>query len=111
MLSYQDFCRLLADTEEFNTLDAYIADCGGSANADHAETELLATIWELGRDGLTIDSILRFSGLTAAQLGRKYGVSYKAVHHWISGIRTPSAWVLSLLAYAVLCDVCADRHG
>lgn len=110
MISYQDFCRLLADTTGFKILDAYVAECGGSVNVAPvgATIKLLEIIWQLGHDGLSIESILHTGGLTAAQLAREYSISYKTVHHWASGVRAPSAWALSLLAYAVMCSVCAD---
>lgn len=103
MLSYQDFCRLLADTEEFDTLDAYISECGGSVNADvDTAAELLTIIWELGHDGLSMDSILKTNHATMRDLSREYKIPYRTLQNWKAAARIPSEWLLPMIAYVIL---------
>lgn len=105
MIPYQDFCRLLADTKEFETLDIYIAECGGSVNADaDAAIELLTTIWSLGHDGLSMDSILKTNHATMRDLSREYKIPYRTIQNWKAGVRNPPEWLLPMIAYAILSD-------
>lgn len=105
MISYQDFCRLLTDTKEFATLDDYIGECGGSVNADvDTATELLSIIWALGRDDLSIYSIMQINNSTMRDLSREYKIPYRTIQNWEDGARKPPEWLLPLIAYAVLSD-------
>lgn len=107
MIPYNDFCRLLTDTTEFSTLEAYIAECGGSVPLDDVQEvcKLLGRIWAMGHDGLTIQSIADAAGSSLRGLAMDYKLSYKTVYPWKSGERHPPEWLLPLLAYAVLSDV------
>lgn len=106
MISYQNFTRLLAESQKYETLDACIAECGGSVNADQidAEIELLATIWEFARDGLSIDGIMQINNATMRDLSRKYNIPYRTIQDWKAGVRNPPEWALPMIAYAVLSD-------
>lgn len=105
MISYHDFTRLLADTKEFETLDAYIAECGGSVNADvGAVIELLTTIWALGHDGLNVDRILQIGDMSLTNLSREYKIPYRTIQGWKLAERNPPEWLLPMIAYAVLSD-------
>lgn len=105
MISYQDFCRLLTDTEEFDALDAYISECGGSVNADvDAVTKLLTIIWELGHDGLSMDGIMQINNATMRDLSREYKIPYRTIQGWKLAERNPPEWLLPMIAYAVLSD-------
>lgn len=105
MISYQNFTRLLDESQKYETLDAYIGECGGSVNADvDTASELLAIIWALGHGGLSIDGILKTNHATMRDLSRGYNISYRTIQDWKAGVRNPPEWALSLLAYAVLTD-------
>lgn len=105
MISYQDFCRLLTDTKEFETLDAYIGECGGSINADvDAVTKLLTIIWELGHDDLSVDRILQINDMSLMHLSREYKIPYRTLQGWRRKERNPSEWLLPMIAYVILSD-------
>lgn len=105
MISYHDFTRLLTDTREFETLEDYIGECGGSINADvDAVTELLTIIWELGHDGLSMDGIMQINNATMRDLSREYKIPYRTIQGWKLAERNPPEWLLPMIAYAVLSD-------
>lgn len=106
MISYQDFCRLLTDTKEFDSLDAYIAECGGSVNVEPVEAaiKLLEIIWQLGHDGLSMDSILKTNHATMRDLSQGYKIPYRTIQNWKAGVRNPPEWLLPMVAYAILND-------
>lgn len=110
MIPYADFARLLADTAEFDNFESYAAECGGSVPVDnmYSAIALLTQIWELGHDGLSIDSLRAVAGITLAELCRAYNVPYGTAQRWHLGSRKPPEWLLPALAYAVLTDVNAD---
>lgn len=62
-------------------------DCGGSPLA-RREQDLQALVREI------VDA----SGISQAQLARDAGLSYAALHAWITGIRSPRASSLLQLA-------------
>lgn len=106
MIPYQDFVRLLTDVTECNDLDAYIAEVGGSVPLNDVEDviQLLSTIWEMGKDGLTVKSIAAAVDISMRQLAMTYGLPYRTVQDWAAGARKPPEWQLPLIAYAVLSD-------
>lgn len=106
MISYQDFCRLLTDMQEFETLDAYIAECGGSVNVEPVEAviKLLEIIWELGHDGLNIDRILKINAASLMNMSQEYKIPYRTLQGWRRAERNPPEWLLPMIAYAVLSD-------
>lgn len=107
MIPYTDFRRLLTDTTEFATLEAYIAGCGGSVPLDDVQAvcKLLEQIWVMGRNGLNVQSVMSACGESLHALARAYGVPYRTLQDWKLGNRTPPEWQLPLLAYAVLSDL------
>lgn len=106
MIPYQDFVRLLTDVTECNDLDAYIAEVGGSVPMDDVDDviQLLTTIWEMGKDGLTVKSITGAVDVSMRQLAMIYGLPYRTVQDWSAGARKPPEWQLPLIAFAVLSD-------
>lgn len=110
MISYTDFRRLLTDATECCTLDDYITECGGSVPLDNVEDvlQILSTIWEIGRDGLTIKSLSSACDIPARQIALRYGLPTRTVEGWSSGVRVPPKWQLPLIAYAVMTDFVAE---
>lgn len=107
MIPYNDFTRLLMDTTEFDSLEAYIADCGGSVPIDDTQEvcKLLQRIWVLGHDGLSMQSIMEVTAESLLAMSKEYGLPYRTVQAWKLGDRQPPEWQLPLLAYAVLSDL------
>lgn len=107
MISYSDFVRLLTDTAEFDSQADYIADRGGSVPLDDTQAvcKLLQRIWIMGRDGLTIQSIMEAAGKSLLTISKTYGLPYRTSQDWKLGNRQPPRWQLPLLAYAVLSDL------
>ena len=106
MISYTDFFRLLTDTTECKDLDAYIAEVGGSVPLDDVEAviKLLTIIWDMGHAGLTIRSLSAACDISVRRIALQYGLPTRTVENWSSGDRTPPAWQLPLIAYAVISD-------
>lgn len=107
MIAYQDFTRLLTDTTEFKTFDAFLSECGGSVDNDDLPRtiNMLQMIWDFGHDGLSVSSILCASGLTMQAVSDDYKIPYKTLQGWKAAKRTPPEWQLPLLAYAVFSDL------
>ncbi len=110
-IPYADFLRLLTDTTEFSDLDSYIAEYGGSVPLDDARqvVRMLEAIWAMGHDGLTIKSIAAIRERSARSLSRDYGLPTRTLEDWSANRRTPPAWQLPLVAYAVLSDHLSDQ--
>lgn len=105
MMRYQDFVRLMMDAGEFETMDEYVADCGGSVDAE--ELPLLPMIWRMGRGG--VKAIRKESGLSQQDFARAYGVPRRTLQNWELPAESPEhrecpGYMLRLLGYAVLSD-------
>lgn len=110
MIPYTDFTRLLIDVSECKDLDSYIAEVGGSVPLDNVDDviQLLTTIWEMGKGGLTVKSIASAVDISMRQLAMTYGLPYRTVQDWAAGARKPPEWQMPLIAYAVLSDRIGD---
>lgn len=107
MIAYQDFARLLTDTTEFDSFEAYVAECGGSIdNGDLPRTiHALKLIWTIGHEGVTVASLMETSGIRKmSTFCREYGLPYRTLQNWALAERKPSEWQMLLLAYAVFSD-------
>lgn len=111
MVSYSAFCELLSHTTDCPNLDAYIAECGGSVPLNDVQQtlRLLETIWAMAHEGLTIKSIAAACGRSVRSLSRDYGLPTRTLEAWAANDRTPPAWQLPLIAYAVLSDHLTDE--
>lgn len=104
MIPYQDFVRLLTDTTEFDSFDAYVAECGGSIdNSDLPRAiRALKLIWTIGHEGVTVASLMEAGDIKKmSTFCREYGLPYRTVQNWALDERKPSEWQMLLLAYAV----------
>lgn len=110
MIPYQDFVRLLTDATECNDLDAYIAEVGGSVPMDNVDdaVRLMAAMWEMGKNGLTIRSIAAAADISMRHLAMSCGLPYRTVQDWAAGARKPPEWQLPLIAYAVMSDYLSE---
>lgn len=107
MIAYQDFVRLLTDATEFETFDAYVAECGGSIDNDDLPRAIhtLEIIWAIGHEGVSVASLMAASGMSMRALAMEYGLPYITVQHWKYATRKPPEWLLPMLAYAVFSDL------
>ena len=104
-MTYQDFVRLLMDAGEFETMDDYIMDCGGSVDAQ--DVALLPVIWRMGRGG--VKAIRAEIGLSQQAFAREYGIPCRTLVNWelpeqSKEHRACPAYMARLLGYAVLSD-------
>lgn len=114
MIKYQDFTRLLMDATEFDDMEAYIADVGGSVPPsvpDTALIPLLTSCWAYAhkRDAATIRQL---TGLSRAAFAREYKLPLRSLENWeceSSNSRSAAPYVLDLLAYAVISDTIIDE--
>lgn len=109
-IPYADFLRLLTDTTEFSDLDSYIAECGGSVPLDDVRqvVRLLKAIWAMGHDGLTIKSIAATCERSVRSFNRDYGIPVRTLEDWSANVRANAAYLLPIIAYAVLSDYLAE---
>ena len=50
----------------------------------------------------TIKELRTATGLTQAEFGKRLGgIPLRTIQNWESGVRTPPAWALELIAYRV----------
>ena len=108
MICYNDFCRLMLDATECNSLEYYLAEVGGSVQ--RGELPLLERIYAAAHDGLTIRTIADAAGLSLRKLAMTYGLPLRTVQDWAAGVRNPPSWQLPLIAYAVLSDKEGNRE-
>ena len=111
MIPYNDFYRLLTDVSDCPDFDAYLAEVGGSIPLDDADAvvRILSTIWEMGREGLTIKSIATACGVSVRRAGIDCGIPQRTIENWASGTTVPPAWQLPLIAYATLSNTIDQR--
>lgn len=104
MIPYTTFRVLLSDVQDCYTFDLYCAECGGSIPTDDpAEAQrILSAIWAMARDGLTIKSIADACDISMLSLAQELGISRRTIGDWSTGLRTPPAWQLPLIAYAAI---------
>lgn len=108
MIAYQDFVRLLTDATEFETFDAYVAECGGSIDNDDLPRAIhtLEIIWTIGHEGVSAASLMTASGMNKmSTFVRAYNMPYRTFQNWALSERKPPEWQLPLLAYAVFSDL------
>lgn len=106
-MTYEDFRRLIMDASEFDNLDAYIAEVGGSVPTSVPDTkviQLLTDCYTYGRSH-TAATIRGLTSLSQAAFARAYLLPARTVENWEghgASARTAPPYVLDLLAYAVI---------
>lgn len=50
---------------------------------------------------MTINDIVKMSGMTMAEISRRFGIPYRTIQDWSAGKRTPPEYVLRLLDEAL----------
>lgn len=116
LIPYHNFMQLLKNVPDYPDFESFVSDrdikrvfyqysalhlC---SDLDVADT--LNVVWDLCHDGLSIDSILQVSGLTAWSFSSRYGFPYNTINNWRTGYSAPPKWQLPLIAYAIFSDTC-----
>lgn len=107
-MTYHDFQRVLMDATEFDQLEDYIADVGGSlppSVPDAQLTGILTDCWDYAHDR-TLQTLRRITGESIANFAKSYKIPYRTLQNWSAsnGANAHSAppYVLDLLAYAII---------
>ena len=102
--------RLLLAASEFDTVEGYIADVGGSVPVnvpDDKAVPLLEDCYTFGSDQ-SIVNLRKMTGLSRAAFARTYGIPLRSLENWETGAslnaRSAPSYVVNLLAYAVVMD-------
>ena len=102
--------RLLLAASEFDTLEGYIAEVGGSMPEtvpDGKVVPLLEDCYAFGIDQ-SIVNLRKMTGLSRAAFARKYGIKLRSLENWETSAsmsaRSAPTYVVNLLAYAVVMD-------
>jgi hypothetical protein len=124
-MTYKTFKRLLADAADCESYEQYIAEVGGSlpdeffddgiadnddvsAESDDANDKLslikraLNFVWDYSRDR-SFAKLCELSALkTHAELYNILDIPRSSAQQWLAGVRTPPAYVMDTMAFAVL---------
>lgn len=107
-MTYQRFRSLMYDALECADYDQFVVECGGSVDDP---LRVLPYIWRVA-NAPECRSIRAETGLSQAKFADAYGIAQRSVENWESdsetaGHRAPAA-TLSMLAFAVLCDLLGE---
>lgn len=106
-MTYEDFRHLTMDATEFDNVDDYIADVGGSVPSSVSDADLIRVLTDCyvyGNDP-TAETIRKLSGLSQSEFARDYKIPKRTVENWEghgASARTAPPYVLDLLAFAVV---------
>ena len=109
-MTYEDFRRLIMDASEFDSLDAYIADVGGSVPASVPDADVIRVLTDCYTYGhsRTAATIRGLTGMSKAAFARAWNVPLRTLENWESrtatNARQAPPYVLDLLAYAVITE-------
>ena len=107
-MTYTELHRLLIDADDCETFEQYLAEVGGSLDAEFYETEnaaynLLADIWKL-HGSHTYRTMVEISGISNRQIAVRYGIPIRTAENWHIGKREIAPYLLDLVAADVLSD-------
>lgn len=107
-MKYTELRRLLIDADECNTFEQYLAEVGGSLDAELYETEnaaydLLADVWKL-HESHTYRTLVELSGTSNRQIAVRYNIPIRTAENWHSGVREITEYLLDLLAVDTLSE-------
>ena len=108
-MTYQDFRRILLDASEFEDVEHYIAEVGGSLPEtihDKDVIPLMSDLYAFSREH-SARCIREIAGLSQADFSREYKIPKRTLENWETNgqsSRTAPEYVLDMLAYAVICD-------
>ena len=107
-MTYTELRRLLIDADDCETFEQYLAETGGSLEAEFYEVEnaaynLLADVWKLYQNH-TYRTMVEISGISNRQIAVRYGIPIRTVENWHVGKREIAPYHLDLMAADVLSE-------
>ncbi len=105
-MKLSEVTRLLVATQECDTLESYIEECGDSLPDDSyyddyaiKAVDVLTVLYEC-RDGISINTLLRLYGGSVAEFYREYGIPRRTLQNWLthsSNHTEPPQYLLRLI--------------
>ena len=114
-MTYADFMRLVIDAAEFDSLEDYIAEVGGSVPADvhdGATIQLLEDCYTFGHDR-TVACVHKITGRSRAAFARDYRLPLRSLENWEAegtNARTAPGYLVDLIAFAAIGDRAAEMQ-
>lgn len=107
-MTYTELHRLLIDADDCETFEQYLAEAGGSLEAEFYESEnaaynLLADVWKL-HESHTYRTVVEISGLSNRQIAIRYNIPIRTAENWHVGIREIVPYFLDLMASDILTE-------
>lgn len=107
-MTYTEFRRLLADANDCKNFEQYLAETGGSLDAEFYESEnaaynLLADVWKL-HESHTYRTVVEISGISNRQIAVRYGIPIRTTENWHIGKREIAPYLLDLIAADILTE-------
>ena len=107
-MTYTELHRLLIDADDCETFEQYLAETGGSLDAEFYEAEnaaydLLTDVWKLYQNH-TYRTLVEISGISNRQIAVRYGIPIRTVENWHVGKREIAPYLLDLIASDVLSE-------
>lgn len=107
-MTYTELRRLLLDADECNTFEQYLAEVGGSLDAEYYETEnaaynLLADLWKL-HENYTYRTLVEISGTSNRQIAIRYNIPIRTVENWHAQSHGITPYLLDLLASDIITE-------
>lgn len=103
-MTFETFYALTLDATEFSDPEAFAAECGGSIPDELPVDQLLAIlvdVYAYAHDR-SMNTIRSITGLSRAAFSRAYHIPIRTLENWDAGVNSAPAYVLDLLAYAVI---------
>lgn len=103
-MTFETFYSLTLDATEVSDPEAFAAECGGSIPDELPVDQLLAILADVyvyAHDH-SMNTIRAISGLSRAAFARDYRIPLRSLEDWEAGRRAAAAYMLDLLAYAVI---------
>lgn len=107
-MTYTELRRLLLDADECNTLEQFLAEVGGSLDAEFYEAEnaaydLLTDIWKLHKN-YTYRTLVEISGTSNRQIAIRYNIPIRTVENWHAESHGITPYLLDLLAADIITE-------
>ena len=95
-MTFDLFCSLTVSAGEFADRESFVAEHGVTI-----PDERLYDVYAYAHDR-SMNAIRAISGLSRAAFARDYRIPIRSLENWEAGVRACPAYVLDLLAYAVI---------
>lgn len=107
-MTYTELRRLLIDADDCETFEQYLAEVGGSLDAEFYEAEnaaynLLTDLWKLHQNH-TYRTMVEISGISNRQIAVRYGIPIRTTENWHIGKREIAPYLLDLIAADILTE-------